>query len=493
MLGRKVASNGIIGLSFVNILNGALTLLFYFFVSRISTPEILNEVSYFFVSYSIFSVISGLSLNINAVNNISFRSDKKGMYGEGYIANAMRATTFFSLLPSILLVFLIFWVNHSVTFYFPLAAGILSGAASNYSRLLLVYHYSLMSRFRSGLAFFMVFPLPRVLSIVLFFSVSMSYGIELGFLVGSAAAAFSLLPGGILKATKSKIASFLKESLPLYFLSLIGLAQEWAGTLAMIFVLPGSYLIGRYFIFNALNVFVVSITTQVFLGLFPVLVKRGVFKRDSNFDATLHHLELVLGVIILSFVLVVAAESPLISTLLFKENTPFLNLTLVILSVSAFFAAFGGMYVNSYGFSTYLIISQNRNRSILLIGSASVGGFIILFLITSAISLGIIGIPISFLAMNLISFALIRNIYRKSGGNFMPLNFKTAVYAVSLFAVMYLTVYETLNMTIYSSISISFVVLLTSAVGLFALIRPVEINEVKEVLRSLTKNPAASD
>lgn len=486
MAPNRNKGNGIAQLNILNIFNAILTLLFYFLVSRYTQSTILNSISIFFVSYSIYSVITAFSLNISTLTRISSRSENKYRDSLIFVRSAFLITTWLSVIPAIIISVVAYLFFSSESLITPIIIGILSGAISNYSRIFLVYRYSTLSRNASLLAFFLVFPLPRLISLVLFFPLNIHFGIEWGFLLGYIVSVGALFPRGLFQHEKEKFKISISKSFPLYILSLIGLGQEWLGTISIMVASGGSALLGRYYVFNALNIFLVSICTQIFLGLYPVLAQKGLHESTLESKDIGEKTDRLLSLVLLSFVMFVSAESPIISRVLFGSSTLFLDTTLVLLSLSTFFASFGGLYVNSYGFDTYFLINRKNWNSIYFIGGITLISFIISMPILVKI-FGLVGVPIAFLLMNSISFILVRFSVIEQGRKYNPINLRLVFYSVLLFLAIWIFNQETNYLPIVWSVIFAIVVFSGTALALFFVIKPSNVKDVKEIYQLLTR------
>lgn len=476
-------SNGILDLNVLNLSNALLTLVFYFLISRYTQPQVLNSISIFFVSYSIYSIVTAFSLNIRTMAKISQSYDSGEKDKITYVRSAVNITTFSSLLPaiSIFLIGLLFYSNLPYTL--PIVLGILSGGISNYSRIFLVNKYSRLNKISTVLSFFFVFSFPRILSLLLFFWLKIQYGIEIGFILGYLISVIVLFPRGLSASSKESIKEIFSKTLPLYFLSLIGLGQEWLGTISIIFLASRGFLIGRYYVLNALNIFLVSICTQVFLAMYPVLAKKGILNSNGTGGIGGMINRIVITVII-SLIIYISIESGDISKILFGSSTVFLQLSLVILSISTLLATFGGLYVNSYGLFTYFLISEQKYRVIYLAGGASLITFVISMFILTMI-LGIIGIPLAFLLMNLVSFLTVNKGLAGQSQRTNPINYRLVIYSVLLFILLLLSSFLTSFLGVYLSTLISFSVFVIAGLTLLLVVRPVSVNELKIILQTI--------
>lgn len=477
-------SNGIFHLNILNISNALITLFFYFLISRYTQANVLNAVSIFFVSYSIYSVVSAFSLNISTLAKISQNYEYIEEDKILYVRSAVTITAFSSLIPAIFIFLVGAMFYSNLPFTLPIVLGILCGGISNFSRIFLVNKYSLLTKISTVLAFFFVFPLPRLLSLILYFWLKLQYGIELGFLLGYIISVIVLFPKGLFRGKKEGIKDPLSRSLPIYILSLIGLGQEWLGTISIIFFTSGGFLIGRYYILNALNIFLVSICTQVFLALYPILAKKGVLKFGQDTKALSEMINKVVIIILISFIIFISVESKEISEILFGSSTVFLQLALVILSISTLFATFGGLYVNSYGLYTYFLISGQKWRVIYSAGGASLLTYMISMFVLIRI-LGIIGIPSAFLLMNVVSFLIIEKGQDVQSQKNNIINLRLVIYSILLFTFLLFSSIETSFLAVLWSLISSFLVFIISGIALLLIIKPVTVNELKVIFRTI--------
>lgn len=470
--------NGIAHLNILNVFNALLTLVFYFLISRYSQPSYLNSITLFFVSYSIYSVVTAFSLNISTLSRISQSTNSEREEPLDYVVKAVEITTWTSLIPSLFLSLVGYIYFRDISSLAPLIFGILSGAVSNYSRIFLAYKYSTMSRGGSLLAFFLVFPLPRVISLILFFYLHIYYGIEIGFLLGYLISVLVLFPKRLHRLPVKHIEGLFSRTFPLYILSLIGLGQEWLGTISIMVISKGDFLIGRYYVLNALNIFLVSVCAQIFLGLYPVLAKKGMLDSKKGDNVLGKKTDQILSLIILSFVMFVSAESPVISKVLFGTSNLFLDVTLVILSISTYFASFGGFYVNSYGFDTYYLIFRQKWRTIYIVGGITLFSFVVSMFILTAI-FGLIGIPIAFLIMNIISFVLVRFNVLEQGKKYNPVTPRLILYSAIIFIAVWIFNSEITFLPILYDVILAVLVFIGSSIAALIAIKPVRLKDLR--------------
>ena len=477
-------SNGVLHLNVLNLSNALFTLFFYFLISRFTPPEVLNAVSIFFVSYSIYSVVSAFSLNMSTLAKISQSYDSGEKQRITYVRSAVNITTFSSLLPAIFIFLVGFLLYSNLSYTLPIVLGILSGGVSNYSRIFLVNKYSIFNKISTILAFFFVFSFPRILSLLLYFWLKIHYGIEIGFLLGYIISVVVLFPRGLLNGNKENLKEPFSRSLPLYILSLIGLGQEWLGTISIIFLTSGGYLIGRYYILNALNIFLVSICTQVFLAIYPVLAKKGILNHNRDTVDISRMINRLVITILISLVIYISVESGNISEILFGSSTFFLQMSLVFLSISTLLATFGGLYVNSYGLFTYFLISGQKFRVIYLAGGASLVTFVIsMFVLT--MTFGIIGIPLAFLMMNLVSFLIVKKGLGVQSQRNNTITYRLLIYSILLFLLLFFSRFETSTLGIYLSILVSTLAFIIAGFILLLIVKPVTLSELKIILRTI--------
>ena len=243
-------------------------------------------------------------------------------------------------------------------------------------------------------------------------------------------------------------------------------------------------MIGRYYILNALNIFLVSICTQVFLAIYPVLAKKGILNHDRDKVAISRMINRIVITILISLVIYISVESGNISEILFGSSTFFLQMSLVILSISTLLATFGGLYVNSYGLFTYFLISGQKFRVIYLAGGASLVTFVIsMFVLT--MTFGIIGIPLAFLMMNLVSFLIVKKgLGVQSQGNNL-ITYRLLIYSILLFLFLFFSSFETSTLGVYLSILISSSAFIIAGLTLLLIVKPVTLSELKIILRTI--------